>query len=296
MASDHASTGAPLRGAFLSDLNGRTARYWRGALRHMHRLGMDVAIIQCEAYLDSRQGWARDPVRRPLIAAVLDEAAEHGMAVFVGLALPEAGNGDPEAARDQAFVTGAIDASLISARHVHEPFAAAPGFAGFYLPIETWTPGPGAELAHFQDYLEQVSAFCRTLAPAKKVAISPFISDLAQDPRLTEATYGRLLRSAAVDVVMLQDGVGVRDVAVSELAARVRPYLVAMKAATEAAGREMWVNAESFAKDAPAPPERFRAQVELARSVTPHVVTFDYGSYSALVRKPRPKPRRRERR
>jgi hypothetical protein len=275
---------APVRGAFLADLNEHGARYWRGALRRMRQLGMDVAIIQTEAYLQAVAGsWALDAVKPALIEAVLDEAATNGLSVFVGLALPDEGNGDPQAAQDAEFVATLIEKSLESATRVHERYGTRPAFAGFYLPVETWTPGPGAELGLYRDYLEQVSARCRSLAAAKQVAISPFVSDLATDPKLTETTYTSILRSAAIDVVMLQDGVGVRDVAVADLATRVKPYLEAMKAATEAAGRQLWINAESFAGDAPAPPARFRAQVELARSVTPNVVTFEYACYWAIA-------------
>jgi hypothetical protein len=271
-----------VRGAFLADLNEHDASFWRGAVRNMHRHGMDVVIIQTEAYLEASAGtWALDAVAQPLIEAVLDEAGKHAMRVFVGLALPDVGNGDPQAAQDAAFVALCIDKSTQSATRVRDRYGAAQAFAGFYLPIETWTPGPGGELGLYTDYLDRVSAHCRSLAPTKQVAISPFISDVATDPKLTETTYARILSTSAIDVVILQDGVGVRDIAVADFATRVRPYLVAMRAAAEAAHREMWVNAESFAGDAPAPFERFQAQVELARAITPSVVTCEYTSYWA---------------
>lgn len=275
---------APVRGAFLADLNEHGVAYWRSAVRNMHRVGMDVVIIQTEGYLEAAAGsWAFAAVKRALIAAVLAEAEEHAMRVFVGLALPDAGNGDPQAARDASFVSTVVAKSLESASRVHERHAASPAFAGFYLPLETWTPGPGAELGLFRGYLERVSAHCRSLAPTRQVVISPFISDLATDPALTETIYTSILNASPIDMVMLQDGVGVREVAIDAFETRVRPYLLAMKAATDAAHRQMWVNAESFAGDGPAPLERFLAQVELARSVTPSVVTFEYGSFWALA-------------
>jgi hypothetical protein len=246
----------------------------------MHQLGMDVAIIQTEAYLEGSAGaWTLDAVAQPLIEALLDEAARHALRVFIGLALAEGGNGDLQAAQDRAFVTAVIDASMTSATRVHDRYGASPAFAGFYLPLETWTPGFAGELGLLPDYLRQVSRQCRNLAPSKQVAISPFISDLATDPKLTETTYADVLTASEIDVVMLQDGVGARGIAVAAFETRVRPYFVAMKAATDAAGRQLWVNAESFAGDAPAPRERFQAQVALARTVTPSVVTFDYTSY-----------------
>ncbi len=269
-----------VRGAYLSALDEHDAAHWRSAVAHMHRMGMDVAILQTEAYLDPAAGaWTLDAVGQPLIEAVLDAAAGHAMRVFVGLALPESANGDPQAARDEALMAAIIELSKESAVRVADRYAGSPAFGGFYVPLETWTPGSPGELGSLPDYLAQVSHRCRDLAPSKEIAISPFISDLATDPALTETTYAEILAASEIDVVMLQDGVGARGVAVAELDARGRPYLVAMKAAADAAGREMWVNAESFAGDAPAPRARFRAQLELARTVTPSIVTFEYASY-----------------
>ena len=117
-------------------------------------------------------------------------------------------------------------------------------------------------------------------APSSRGSTStPFISDLATDPALTETTYTEILGASEIDIVMIQDGVGARGVAVADFATRVLPYLAAMKAAADAAGRQMWVNAESFAGDAPAPRARFRAQLKVARTVTPSIVTFEYASY-----------------
>jgi len=113
------------------------------------------------------------------------------------------------------------------------------------------------------------------------------VSDLATDAALTETTYAAILASSEIDIVMLQDGVGARDVAVADFGTRVTPYLVAMKSATDAAGRQLWVNAESFAGDGPAPRARFRAQLELARTVTRSIVTFEYAAYCLCTgRKP----------
>jgi uncharacterized protein DUF4434 len=273
-------TGPRVRGAFLSALDEHDAAYWRAALRDMHRMGMDVAIIQTEAYLEPEGGgWTLDAVGQPLIEAVLDAASGEAMRVFVGLALPESANGDPQAARDEALMAAIIDQSKESAGRVSGRYGASPAFAGFYLPLETWTPGSPGELGHLPEYLAQVSHHCRRLVSSKEIAISPFVSDLATDPALTEATYTEILGASEIDIVMIQDGVGARGVAVADFGTRVTPYLVAMKAAADAAGRQIWVNAESFAGDAPAPRARFRAQLELARTVTRSIVTFEYASY-----------------
>jgi len=269
-----------VRGAFLSALDEHDAAHWRSAVLQMRRMGMDVGIIQTEAYLEPTAGaWTLDAVGRPLIEAVLDAAAGEGVRVFVGLALPESANGDPRAARDEALMAAIIERSKESAVRVFDRHGASPAFAGVYLPLETWTPGSPGELGLLPEYVAGLSRHCRSLSPSKEIAISPFISDLATDPALTARTYTEILTGSEVDVVMVQDGVGARAVAVADFETRVEPYLLAMKAAADAARRQLWVNAESFAGDGPAPRARFRAQVALARTVTPSVVTFDYASY-----------------
>jgi hypothetical protein len=62
------SIGPRVRGAFLSALDEHDAAYWRAAVRHMRRMGMDVAIIQTEAYLEPAAGaWTLDAVGHPLV-------------------------------------------------------------------------------------------------------------------------------------------------------------------------------------------------------------------------------------
>ncbi len=89
---------------------------------------------------------ALDAVGQPLVEAVLDAAGDNAMRVFVGLALPESANGDPQAARDEALMAAIIDQSKESAVRLADRFGSAPAFAGFYLPLEAWTPGARGEL------------------------------------------------------------------------------------------------------------------------------------------------------
>ena len=77
----------------------------------------------------------------------------------------------------------------------------------------------------------------------------------------------------------LQDGVGARHLAASDIPTRVTPYLQAINRACAATGVQMWVNAESFAGNKPAPLDRFLARLDAAHSVTPNVVTYEYSDF-----------------
>jgi hypothetical protein len=266
---------APLRGAFLQVLNTPGPAFWGSAVDSMAALGMDTAIVQTEAYFN--QNNTLNAVDLVQLLAVLDAAANHGMRVWIGLVLPEHGNGNVSAAADPGFISNLVAQSQASADRVYANFGSHPAFAGWYLPVESWTPGAGG-IGLLGDYIEQVSAYCRSVAD-RDIVISPFISDLASDPALTTTTYSAVLGASDVTVVAMQDGVGARSVPIADFGTRVTPYLQAMAQACAATGVAMWVNAESFAGSAPAPWARFLAQLEAAHSVTPHVVTFEYAHF-----------------
>lgn len=269
-----------LRGAFLQVLNAPPASHWTSAVSAMHALGMDTVIVQTEGYL--RTNGSVDKVSRDRITAVLDEADRYGMVVWIGLVLAEDGNGSPAAAADEGFVERVIGASEASALRLRDDFGSHPAFGGWYLPIELWTPGPGASIGLLGDYVRRVSQHCHALR-AGDIAISPFISDAAIDPAATETTFRDVLATSAVTVVMLQDGVGARGVPTAEIQARVSPYLEAMGRACVAPGCTLWANVESFAPGGdpwrPAEFDRFREQLTVASASTPHLVTFEYATY-----------------
>ena len=196
----------------------------------------------------------------------------------MGLVLPEYGNGSLSHAQDQTFVDNLIAQSEISADRVDSTFGGHQAFGGFYLPFEPWTPGPEG-LGYLDQYVSSVSSYCNGLTD-KGISLSPFISDLASDPSLTESTYTDILTQSELTVLVLQDGVGARGVDPSEFDTRVTPYMAAVKNACQTAGVEMWANVESFTSSfAPAPFDRFLAQIETAGEITSNIITFEYSHY-----------------
>ncbi len=277
-AGGDSQTRKGLRGAFLLVLNSEPASFYEGAVDEMAELGMDQLIVQTESYL-TQPSFGRNAVDRALLRAVLDRAAQDGLAVSLGLALPEWGNGDVSAAVDADFVDGVIAASKSSLDTLLSEFADESAWTGCYLPLELWTPGSDGQLGELLRYVSEVSQYVRQKR-ACVVSISPFISDLASDDGvLTESAYAPLFAEGAVDVVFLQDGVGARGQSSEQIAGNM-PYYAAMQRAC-ASHCVVWANVESFEPDftTPAAWSRFQVQIETLRDLVPDQVTYEYSHY-----------------
>ncbi len=263
-----------LRGAFLQVPNTHDPAYWGKVVERMAELEMDTAIVQTESYLTS--GGERNAVLDAHLLAVLDAAKANGLGVYLGLVLPEYGNGSLSHAEDAGFVNATIAASQDSITRVMKRFGTHEAFVGWYLPLELWTPD-AAGLYELPRYVSEVSQSAKAAKPLP-VLISPFISDLALTTEPTRALVEEL--AASVDIVALQDGVGARNLSASDLATKVTPFVEAARAGCESGGCELWVNAESFASGGgPAPIERFAAQLDAAHALGAFTVTYEFSNY-----------------
>ncbi|MBI4511508.1 MAG: DUF4434 domain-containing protein [Deltaproteobacteria bacterium] len=297
---DPTGNGAPLNGAFLEVLNNHDADHWKAVVRAMKQLQMEEIIIQTESYLTT--AGTRNEVLRSNLRAVLDQAQASGMRAWLGLVLPEYGNGSVAHATDARFIETLISESKKSADGIWNAFGGTtkhPAFGGWYIPVETWTPGTAAQLGDFSAdgvptsgslrYVYEISRYCAAKSePPLPVAFSPFISDLATDPTLTESLYTKLLKASAVTHVLLQDGVGARNITdftslpAAEKERRVVLYFHAMARAASTAQRTFWANVESFAGagfHAPAPFSRFDAQIGAVREIVSGMVTYEFSNY-----------------
>jgi hypothetical protein len=271
----------PLSGAFLQLTNSYGAAFWKTAIDRMRDAGMSTAIIQTVAYANSN-GTANS-VNAAVIKAVLDEAAAVGIDVYIGLRL-EVGNGSPSAAADAATVNGWIADAESSADSIATAYGMHPAFAGWYLPMEGWTPARAGELGFLPSYYAAASSYCKTKKDLP-VAISPFISSGAlaagNAPALTTSAYSAILAASSIDVVMLQDGTGALPIAPAAVGSSVPPFMAAMKAACAAHHVELWANAEAFEHDFATPTtfDRMKMQLAAASPSAARAVTFEFSSY-----------------
>ncbi len=266
-----------LYGTYLMVTNEYDDMFWRQAVHSMNVIDMKVIIIQTEQFLyeDGSVGI----VKPSYIKAVLDEAANFGMSVFIGLALPQYGNGNPSYAQDIDFMTELVEQSKESVDRVYAEFGLCAAFVGFSLPFESWTPATSGELGHFDKYFSEVSQYCKDQAD-KEIAISPFVSGGATDPGLTETIYRQLLSDSAITTVILQDGVGTLGIEPHNFNEKPIPYFEAMKRVCDDTGKNLWINIEAFNTDnTPTSFDRMKQQIQVAAVVSSNLVTYEFGRH-----------------
>lgn len=268
----------PVKGAFLQIPNpdaGHEGTAWKEAIEDMHRLHMELVIIQTEAYLEPDD--LRNEVGREYISAALEQAEALNMKVWIGLIYPKGCVGEPSCVRDEARIDRVIKYSKASADLIYSEWGGSSSFDGFYLASEGWTPWQHGELGYLDKYFIEVSQYCRSKGEGLQIATSPFINkQSAQQAVITEEVYKSFLKKTDLTAILLQDGVGAHNVPFDVVPA----YMHAMKNACADAGIELWANIEAFADDTTAAGfERVQKQIAAAHTATDNLVTFEFCKY-----------------
>ena len=255
---------------------------WIDVANSMKAVGMETVIVQGVEYV------GHDGVLFPLFEKDgVDPTAEllrHGMKVFVGLRVDE----NWDAIRKDPMALGKLlDDNLKVASKVWARYGSSPGFGGFYLPQELANHGyPDAELAPIRDYIRALGKHCRQISGDRPVAVSPYFNPdttAFADPTRFASDLKRILDDSGVTEVMLQDGVGVREVATADIPAKVVPFYRAVAAALTT-GQHLWGNVECFehrdGKDFPVTDfARFADQRRAVGPLVERLVTWEFFHY-----------------
>ena len=266
---------------------------WTRLLQALRVLGMTRIVVQWSvdgttAYYPSRH-FRIGPM--PPLETLLDLAEAAGMRVLVGLAH------DPQywryIAGEPAEVARHLGASrarsLRAAGELAPRLARRDAFEGWYLSEEiddvNWREP--ARRAVVAAHLGELTTALRALDARARIAISGF-ANAGTDPALLQAFWDALLAEAPeLGVVMFQDGVGVGKLSLDELPG----VLDAVRRAVEGRGRELRVIVEVFRQTAgapidaapfaaePAPIERVRRQVAIARAFSASLLAFTVSDY-----------------
>ncbi len=272
---------ARLGGTFiqLSDAHGDwTVDDWKPLFDDFQSLQLSQLIVQWTVY-DATAFYPSESYRErvnPQLETILKLADEAGMRVRVGLAHDSQywdKVGRRRIASVGAYLRRLRYRSLSIARELVPLVADHPSFQGWYIPEEVDDTGwlePERRQVLFAHLAELTSAL-RPLVPQAEIALSGF-SNANTDPVAFERFYTGLLQAATADVVLLQDGIGVKKLDLEYL----ELYLAAMRRAVEAEGRDLQVIVELFRqvegppldekpfKAVPASVDRIRRQLELA--------------------------------
>lgn len=207
---------------------------WLRELTMLHDLGVTFLIVQ---YTGDERG-AYDHGERAPVASLLRAAARLEMKVMIGL------YDDPTWPSDRAVrrLPPPLEDPHAAAA-LASMCAQSTTCVGWYIPQEiddeTWSARE--RTAALRDHLTRTSRILRELTPGKEIAIAPFFAG-----ELEPADYARwwldVLEPGAVDILILQDGVGTGRASPE----RAGEYLRELRPALCSRHVELWSVVELF--------------------------------------------------
>src|SRR5262245_50129944 len=257
---------------------------WAAFLGKMTEIGLDTIVVQ-RLELVRQDGklevFHRDGAADPT-AVLLRYADAHALKVFVGLRQDEQWD---VLRKKKESLAALLEVNRKLADQAWTRYGANKSFRGWYLPQElaNYKFSP-EEIGLLHGYFKALSGHCRGLQRNRKdVAISPYFNPADETwlnrPPDYRRDLGRILDGSEVTIVMLQDGVGARNIRPQEFAEKVDPYYRAVKTLASA-NRQFWANVEAFEQDeTPTTFSRLEAQLRTARRHADVLVTFDCYHY-----------------
>lgn len=280
-------------------LENYTPEKWGAEFDTMQAADIDLWIFQWTGdsgrkttiYPTRLPGWQHSMAYDPIEAA-LSEAQKRGMQVFMGLAFNDAWwqkeGSDAQWLAAESAAMNAVAAELYENYHARYPTT----FSGWYINWEMDNVSGynfrAPDRENIIQALAEVSGRLKTLDPTLPVAIAPFFNaNIGASPRRWQYFWYEVLTQTQVDILMLQDGVGVGHATVEQ----IPEWFEAVCDAAHLAGKQCWSDLENFAttsgKDSgpftPAPPERVAAQHRAAAPYVDRIITFSFLHYMSPV-------------
>ncbi len=207
---------------------------WRRELEVLRTLGLELVVLQFTG--DDHGPYDRDG--HAPVASLLAAAAASDIHVLLGLHADPTWPSDAAVKRLPPPLNDAGQANALG-----ELCRRSPVCDGWYLSQEiddaTWTTPP--RTAALRAHMTKTARVLRELAPGKQLAVAPFFTG-ALGPEQYAQWWASVLEPGAIDVLMLQDGVGTGR-ATPE---RAGAYLGALRTSLATIGVELWSVAELF--------------------------------------------------
>jgi hypothetical protein len=278
---------------------------WAEVVRSMHRAGMDTIIIKrsavqradlpvpstaAEADYEFYRVDDKDPTKDiGPTEAILTAADQNKMEVYIGLWEDDKFE---DADLSETYLKVAAEKNRELARKLWPLYRRHESFKGWYVPNEPWNipskamAGDKLKTKLVRDFFKSISEFCKKdLRSGKKVAAAayfePKIEAHTTTPEDTAESYKVILDGSGLDILMLQDGVGVRGW--DQLKEFFRAYRAAVEHVNDKRPHSQkllfWSDLENFAGQAVADVGRIRRQLNEEREFVSKFVTFDYYHY-----------------
>jgi hypothetical protein len=205
--------------------------------------------IPVNSWMPAIEAWTGSNITP--IQRMLDAGQKNGVDIWLGLYLSEKGqfnwwnavSNNNITAADSATFRYHVERNVALVQDLIAQYGDHPALGGFYYPIEI--ANLGFEKEENWDLLawilDSVATEVHRLSD-KRLAISPFFN-----VRLTNAQeWGRMwdyvLARSAIDIIILQDGVGVEP----QTANQISPFFEAVAKASRNNDKEFWGNVELF--------------------------------------------------
>ena len=304
--------GGAIDGTFIQLHRGvaeRSAREWQADFKRAKELGGTVLIVQWTAeepilyFQPAGEAPPRMTETYPTLERIFDAAEAEGMELIIGL------QHSPEyweqiKSRDKV-VRDFFRLRMARNERVQKALLATFGdraaWTGYYIPDEiddlSWRAAE--RLAHLRMYLQGMTGILRRNDPARFVTASSFFRGRTA-PDLMAANLMDIVEGSGLDVLLVQDGIGVGDPPIRyvplyfDILARIWN-----NAAEEGAGKDasdvkrgplpsLWCVIETFRQTSdpnepfaavPAPAARLAEQIRAARPHFERLILFTYSDY-----------------
>ena len=277
-----------LRGSFLQPALGDrwTSQQWQKEFSYMKGVGIDQMVLQWTAdsknkttiYPSGLAGYQQN-TRHDVVQRALETADKKGAQIFLGLQVNDdwwtyyAGNGPW--LKNEAKVANALADDLWKRYQSH------PSLAGWYLSFEVDNVDVTKQKQwdRLIEFYKTTAGHLHQLTPGKPVIISPFFdADAGMTSAQWQAMWEYILAGAPLDVLALQDGVGVGHAKTKQLPEWFRATSNAIQHARPK--MQFWADSETLTPDSHTMP--IHQLVNDLRAEQPYVsnyLSFSFNHY-----------------
>ncbi|MGA2200528.1 MAG: DUF4434 domain-containing protein [Terriglobales bacterium] len=280
-------SGPALRGSFLQPALGDawTLKQWGNEFQYMRTAELDQMVIQWTAdskekttiYPSGIAGYTQN-TERDVVKRALDAADASGAQVYLGLQT----NDDwwTNDISDKAWLENEAKVANALADDLWKRYGGHESLTGWYLGFEVdnveSTP---AEWANLVAFYRTVGNHLHKLTPGKPIVIAPFFNPTAGfSPSQWQTMWEYVLKRSPIDVLALQDGVGVGHATKKQLPSW---FSAVGKAIQNSRPRmQFWADTETFTSDFE--PMGIRSIVNDMCAVEPYVssyLSFSFNHY-----------------
>lgn len=261
-----------------------TQKNWDDQFKEMKGLGMNTVIIQFLSYENDSSGttltWFNSnndfstSIHRNALQPFMEAAATNNMDVHFGLYFSD------QYWRNQTNIEWLklhAERCKFIAKEIYDQYKNHPSFKGWYIPHE---PEPYAynsveKTSIFREnFVDNISNYLHQLND-KPVSIAAFFNNQLSSPQ----QYGQFMQELGksnLQVIMLQDGVGVEHVSLTDLEAYYQASVDALYKKGNFKG-DFWADVEIFQlNNTPADMQRIERQIKAALPYVHKLVSFQH--------------------